>query len=91
MAGTPNLVAIRHARLAPPRRSPHRVGRLTPDHLLDADPRGRTCCGAEPGAYDLSNREARTKSGRRWLTCPDCLALTDPTNPPSQEDTSHGR
>lgn len=74
MSGTPNLVLIRHARLAPPRRSPHRVGRLTPDHVIDADPRGRTMCGAEPGTADLSNREARSKSAGRWLTCPDCRA-----------------
>lgn len=76
MAGTPNLVIIRHARQAPPRRSPHRVGRLTPDHVLDRDPRSRTVCGADPGTADLSNREARTKTGRRWLTCPDCLEAT---------------
>lgn len=90
MAGSPNLVVIRHARQAPPQRSPHRRGRLTPDHLLAADPRGRTVCGAEPGAHDLTNREARTKAGRLWLTCSSCLAATDPTNPPSQEDHHHG-
>lgn len=77
MAGQPNLVAIRHAQQAPPRRSPHRAGRLTPDSLLDRDPRGRTVCGAEPGAHDLSNREARTKSAGRWLTCPACVAALD--------------
>lgn len=82
MAGTPNLVLIRHARLAPPRRSPHRVGRLTPGHLLDADPRSRTVCGAEPGPADLSNREARTKSAGRWLTCEACREALNPTTDP---------
>ncbi len=71
---TPNLVIIRHARQAPPRRSPHRVGCLTPDHVLDRDPRSRTVCGAEPGTADLSSREARSKSAGRWLTCPACQA-----------------
>lgn len=73
----PNLVAIRHARQAPPKRSPYRAGRLTPDSLLDRDPRGRTVCGAEPGTFDLSNREARSKSGRRWLTCSSCVEVLD--------------
>lgn len=77
MTGTPNLVALRHARQAPPARSPHRRGRLTPDHLLDADPRGRTLCGAEAGGFDLSNREARSKAGGAWLTCPACVATVE--------------
>lgn len=83
MAGTPNLVAIRHGRLAPPRRSPHRTGRLTPGHVLDADPRGRTLCGAEPGYHDLSNSEARSKAGAKWLTCAACREVLELEAAPS--------
>lgn len=77
MSSPVNLVVIRHARLRPPRRSPHRVGRLTPDSLLENDPRGRTLCGAEPGSHDLDARGARTREGRKWVTCPDCSAAID--------------
>lgn len=68
---------VTHARLAGARRSPHRVGRITPDHVLDRDPARRTVCGAAPTDRDLSNRQARSKSGRPYLTCADCAAELD--------------
>lgn len=68
---------LAHARLRSWKRSPHRQGRLTPENVLERDPARRTVCGAEPTDRDLSNRQARTKAGRPYLTCPDCAAALD--------------
>ena len=68
---------VRHVRRRPARRSPHRAGRITPDNVLDADPRRRTLCGDEPTSDDLAHRSARTRAGREWITCPACAELVD--------------
>jgi hypothetical protein len=70
-------VSVVHARQPGPRRSPHRTGRITPDHILDRDPRRLTLCGAEPTDRDLANYQARWKNTRPYQTCRDCAALID--------------
>lgn len=72
----PVVDTLRHVRQRPGR-NPHRPGRITPDNVLDADPRRRTLCGAEPTSDDLAHRDARTRAGREWITCPACADLID--------------
>lgn len=76
---------IRHVRRKPPKRSPHRAGRITPDHVLDRDPRGFTLCGAEATTDDVDHRTGGTKSYAAWLAdgradqaCSECMAIRNP-------------
>ena len=70
-----------HVRQRPPKRSPHRQGRITPENVLDQDPRTRTLCGAAPTALDLSHQSARAGARRgdldRWMACPACTAALE--------------
>lgn len=70
-----------HLRKPGPKRSPHRTGRITPDNVLEADPRRSTMCGADPTDKDMRFGDVKPPANRAWyLThggCRDCLAGRD--------------
>ena len=75
------MAPVIHLRKPGAKRSPHRQGRITPDNVLDADPRRLTVCGADPTDRDMRYGDVKPAKNRAWyLThdgCRDCLAARD--------------